>query len=41
MQEFKSIKIFLLKNRLLIGQKKNLLLEKVEIQYHGLMYLVT
>ena len=33
-------KIFLLKDMLLISQKKFLLLAKLKIQYHGLMLLV-
>ena len=38
--EFLSIKIFLLKDMLLIGQKKFLLLIKLKIQFRGLMLLV-
>ena len=39
--EFQSIKIFLLKNMLQIGQKKFLLLIKLKIQSLGLMLLMT
>ena len=36
MSEFRNIKIFLLKNKLKIGQKKFLLLAKLKKQFHGL-----
>ena len=41
MLEFQSIKTFLLKDILQIGQKKFLLLVKLKIQFLGLMLLVT
>ena len=40
MLEFLSTKIFLLKDMLLIGQKKLLLLIKLKIQFLGLMLLI-
>ena len=40
MLEFLSTKIFLLKDMLLIGQKKSLLLIKLKIQFLGLMLLM-
>ena len=41
MLEFQSIRIFLLKDMLQIGQKKFLFLVKLKIQFFGLMLLVT
>ena len=41
MLEFQNIKTFLLKDTLLIDQKKLLLLVKLKIQFVGLMLLVT
>ena len=41
MLEFLSTKMFLLKDMLLIGQKKFLLLVKLKILFRGLMLLVT
>ena len=41
MLEFQNIKIFLLKDTLQIGQKTLFLLVKLEIQFCGLMLLVT
>ena len=40
MSEFYSIKIFLLKDMLLIGLKKVLLLKKLRMLYHGLILLM-
>ena len=40
MQEFQNTKTFLLKDMLLIGQKKFLLLTKSKIQFHGIMLLM-
>ena len=38
--EYQNTKTFLLKDILKIGQKKFLSLEKLKIQFHGLMLLV-
>ena len=40
MLEFQNTKYFLLKDMLLIGKEKFLLLAKLKIQFNGLMLLV-
>ena len=41
MLEFENAKAFLLKDALITGQKKFLLLSKLKIQFFGLMSLLT